>query len=173
MRYFTIILFASVAAVIAAFGTAQAQSSAAAPPPPPPPAVYGPSINYEMAKKMMAAAEAEAVKNNWNMVITILDTGGNRVMQARMDNSLLASINVSEGKARTAVGFRRPSKALEDAIAGGGAALRTLSVHGEGVFVQGGLPIVVDGKVVGAIGASGGTSPQDEQVAQAGLNALK
>jgi len=173
MRYFTIILFASAAAVIADFGSARAQSSTAAPPPPPPPAVYGPSINYEMAKKMMAAAEAEAVKNNWNMVITILDTGGNRVMQGRMDNSLLASIAVSEGKARTAVGFRRPSKALEDSIAGGGVGLRTLSVQGEGVFVQGGLPIVVDGKVVGAIGASGGTSPQDEQVAQAGLNALK
>ena len=121
----------------------------------------------------MAAAEAEAVKNNVNMVITILDTGGNRVIQGRMDNSLLASISVSEGKARTAVGFRRPSKAIEDAIAGGGAALRTLSVHGEGVFVQGGLPIVVDSKVVGAIGASGGSSQQDEQVAQAGLNALK
>ena len=134
---------------------------------------YGPSVTFDMAKKMMAAAEAEAAKNNWSMVITILDTGGNRVMQARMDNSLLASINVSEGKARTAVGFRRPSKAIEDAIAGGGAGLRVLSVQGEGVFVQGGLPIVVDGKVVGAIGASGGTSPQDEQVAQAGINALK
>ena len=90
-------------------------------------------------------------------------------MMERMDNSLLASISVSEGKARTAVGFRRPSKALDDAIAGGGAALRVLSIQGEGVFVQGGLPIVVDGKVVGAIGVSGGSSQQDEQVAQAGL----
>ena len=169
MRNIIIALFASVGVVVAAAGGVQAQSSPAAPPP----AAYGPSVTFDMAKKMMAAAEAEAAKNNWSMVITILDTGGNRVMQARMDNSLLASINVSEGKARTAVGFRRPSKAIEDAIAGGGAGLRVLSVQGEGVFVQGGLPIVVDGKVVGAIGASGGTSPQDEQVAQAGINALK
>lgn len=172
MRHIIIVLFAIVTVVAAGLGSAQAQSTAAAPPPPPP-ALYGPSVNYEMAKKMMAAAEAEAVKNNLNMVITILDTGGNRVMQGRMDNSLLASIAVSEGKARTAVGFRRPSKAIDDAIAGGGAALRLLSIQGEGVFVQGGLPIVVDGKVVGAIGVSGGSSPQDEQVAQAGLNALK
>ena len=92
---------------------------------------------------------------------------------APLGPSVLAAISVSEGKARTAVGFRRPSKAIDDAIAGGGAALRLLSIQGEGVFVQGGLPIVVDGKVVGAIGASGGASQQDEQVARAGLNALK
>jgi glc operon protein GlcG len=171
MRHIIIALFATVAAVISAISGAQAQPAPAAPQPTP--AVYGPSISLDMAKKVMAAAEAEAMKNNLNMVITILDTGGNRVMMERMDNSLLASISVSEGKARTAVGFRRPSKALDDAIAGGGAALRVLSIQGEGVFVQGGLPIVVDGKVVGAIGVSGGSSQQDEQVAQAGLNALK
>lgn len=171
MRHVNIALFATAAAIIAAIGSAQAQPAPAAAPPTP--AVYGPSISFEMAKKVMAAAEAEAIKNNWNMVITILDTGGNRVMMERMDNSLLASISVSEGKARTAVGFRRPSKAIDDAIAGGGAALRLLSIQGEGVFVQGDLPIVADSKVVGAIGVSGGSSQQDEQVAQAGLNALK
>jgi glc operon protein GlcG len=171
MRHIIIALFATVAAVMAAIGSVQAQPAPAAPPPTP--SVYGPSISFDMAKKVMAAAEAEAIKNNWSMVITILDTGGNRVMMERMDNAVLAAISVSEGKARTAVGFRRPSKAIDDAIAGGGAALRLLSIQGEGVFVQGGLPIVVDGKVVGAIGASGGASQQDEQVAQAGLNALK
>jgi glc operon protein GlcG len=171
MRHVNIALFATAAAIIAAIGSAQAQPAPAAAPPTP--AVYGPSISFEMAKKVMAAAEAEAIKNNWNMVITILDTGGNRVMMERLDNAVLAAISVSEGKARTAVGFRRPSKAIDDAIAGGGAALRLLSIQGEGVFVQGGLPIVVDGKVVGAIGVSGGSSQQDEQVAQAGLNALK
>jgi glc operon protein GlcG len=171
MHKIIIALFGTVVAIIAAISGAQAQPTPAAPPPAP--AVYGPSISLDMAKRVMAAAEAEAMKNNLNMVITILDTGGNRVMMERMDNSLLASITVSEGKARTAVGFRRPSKALDDAIAGGGAALRVLSTQGEGVFVQGGLPIVVDGKVVGAIGVSGGSSQQDEQVAQAGLNALK
>ena len=170
MRHVNIALFAT-AAIIAAIGSAQAQPAPAAAPPTP--AVYGPSISFEMAKKVMAAAEAEAIKNNWNMVITILDTGGNRVMMERLDNAVLAAISVSEGKARTAVGFRRPSKAIDDAIAGGGAALRLLSIQGEGVFVQGGLPIVVDSKVVGAVGVSGGSSQQDEQVAQAGLNALK
>ena len=171
MRHVNIALFATAAAIIAAIGSAQAQPAPAAAPPTP--AVYGPSISFEMAKKVMAAAEAEAIKNNWNMVITILDTGGNRVMMERLDNAVLAAISVSEGKARTAVGFRRPSKAIDDAIAGGGAALRLLSIQGEGVFVQGDLPIVADSKVVGAIGVSGGSSQQDEQVAQAGLNALK
>lgn len=170
MRHLALSIFAAGAALVLT-GATQAQQQAAAPPPPP--AVYGPPISLDMAKKAMAAAEAEAVKNNWNMVITILDSGGRLVMTHRMDNALLASILVAEGKARTAVEFRRPSKALDDAIAGGGAALRTLSIHGAGVFVEGGIPIVVDSKVVGAIGASGGASNQDAQVAQAGVNAVK
>src|SRR5262245_33022809 len=171
MRHIIIVLLAAVVSITEAISPVQAQPTPATAPPTP--AVYGPAISLDIAKKVMAAAEAEAIKNNWNMVITILDPGGSRVLMERMDNTLLASISVSEGKARTAVGFRRPSKAIEDAIAGGGAALRLLSIQGEGVFVQGGLPIVVDGKVVGAIGVSGGSSQQDEQVAQAGLNALK
>ena len=168
MRRITMTALAACAAFVLA-GAAHAQQPAA----PPPPTAYGPPISLANAKKVMAAAEAEAMKNNWNMVITILDSGGRLVMMQRMDNALLASIAVSEGKARTAIGFRRPSKAIDDAIASGGAALRLLSIEGEGVFVQGGLPIVIDGKAVGAIGVSGATSPQDEQVAQAGLNALK
>ena len=159
----TIVRTLALTIAVAFAGIAQAQQ----------PTGYGPPISLDMAKKAMAGAEAEAAKNNFNMVITILDSGGRMVMMHRMDNALLASISVSEGKAHTAVGFRRPSKAVEDGIAGGGVGLRTLSVHGEGVFVQGGLPIVADGKVIGAIGASGGTSQQDEQVAQAGLDALK
>jgi len=138
---------------------------------PAPPPAYGPPISLETAKKVMAAAEAEAVKNNWGQVITILDSGGNLVMAHRMDNAPLASVGISRGKARTAVEFMRPSKALEDGIAGGGAGLRLLSLPG--MFVEGGLPIVVDGKIVGAIGASGATSGQDAQVAQAGANAAK
>ena len=168
MRRITMTALAACAGLALA-GAAHAQQPAA----PPPPAAYGPPISLANAKKVMAAAEAEAMKNNWNMVITILDSGGRLVMMQRMDNALLASIAVSEGKARTAIGFRRPSKAIDDAIASGGAALRLLSIEGEGVFVQGGLPIVIDNKAVGAIGVSGATSPQDEQVAQAGLNALK
>jgi glc operon protein GlcG len=139
----------------------------------PPPPSYGPPINFETAKKVMAAAEAEAVKNNWAMVITILDSGGNLVMAHRMDNAPLASIGISRGKARTAVDFKRPSKALEDGIAGGGAGLRLLSVRSADVFVEGGVPIVVDGKIVGSIGASGAASGQDAQVSQAGANAVR
>jgi uncharacterized protein GlcG (DUF336 family) len=126
-----------------------------------------------MAKKAMAGAEAEAVKNNWNMTITILDSGGRLVMVHRMDGAPLAAIAASEGKARTAVEFKRPSKAVEEGLAAGGAGLRILSLHGEGIFIEGGLPIVIDGKIIGAIGVSGGASSQDAQVSQAGLDALK
>jgi glc operon protein GlcG len=139
--------------------------------PPPPP--YGPPISLETAKKVMAAAEAEAVKNNLEMVITILDSGGNLVMSHRMDNAPLGSIAVSRDKARTAIEFKRPTKPLEDAIAAGGAGLRLLSVRSSGIFVEGGVLIVIDGKIVGSIGTSGGTSGQDAQVSQAGANAVK
>jgi len=107
------------------------------------------------------------------MVITILDSGGQVVMKHRMDDALLASIALSEGKARTAVEFKRPSKALEDAIAGGGAALRLLSINSSAVFVEGGVPIIAGGKIVGSIGTSGALSGQDAQVSQAGANAVK
>jgi uncharacterized protein GlcG (DUF336 family) len=126
-----------------------------------------------MAKKVMAAAEAEAVKNNLSMVITILDSGGRVVMTQRMDNAPLASNAVAEGKARTAVEYKRPSKALEDSVAAGGAGLRLLSIHSSAVFVEGGVPIVVDGRIVGSIGASGGLSGQDAQVSQVGADAVK
>ena len=160
--------FVPASCVLAATLLVSAHVQAQQPAPPP---AYGPAISLETAKKVMAAAEAEAVKNNWGMVITILDSGGNLVMAHRMDNAPLASVGVSRGKARTAVEFKRPSKALEDGIAGGGAGLRLLSLPG--VFVEGGVPIVVDGKIVDAIGASGAASGQDAQVAQAGANAAK
>ena len=160
--------FVPASCVLAATLLVSAHVQAQQPAPPP---AYGPPISLETAKKVMAAAEAEAVKNNWGMVITILDSGGNLVMAHRMDNAPLASVGISRGKARTAVEFKRPSKALEDGIAGGGAGLRLLSLPG--VFVEGGVPIVVDGKIVGAIGASGAASGQDAQVAQAGANAAK
>jgi uncharacterized protein GlcG (DUF336 family) len=160
--------FVPASCVLAATLLVSAHVQAQQPAPPP---AYGPPISLETAKKVMAAAEAEAVKNNWGLVITILDSGGNLVMAHRMDNAPLASVGISRGKARTAVEFKRPSKALEDGIAGGGAGLRLLSLPG--VFVEGGVPIVVDGKIVGAIGASGAASGQDAQVAQAGANAAK
>jgi glc operon protein GlcG len=112
--------FTPASCVLAATLLVNAHVQAQQPAPPP---AYGPPISLETAKKVMAAAEAEAVKNNWGLVITILDSGGNLVMAHRMDNAPLASIGISRGKARTAVDFKRPSKALEDGIAGGGAGL--------------------------------------------------
>jgi glc operon protein GlcG len=149
----------------------QPAAPAAAAAPAAPPLYYGPPISFEAAKKVMAAAEAEAVKNNLQMVIAILDSGGHLVMLHRMDNAQYGSIRVAQGKAQTAIDFRRPSKVFEDRLANV-AGIGSLS-YGGVVLAEGGLPIVVDGKVVGAIGVSGGLSPQDGQVAKAGADALK
>ena len=132
---------------------------------------YGPPITLDDAKRAMAAAELEAAKNSWQVAITILDSGGNLVMFHKVDDTQLASIGASEGKARTALTFKRPSKALDDAIAAGGAGLRLLAVK-DITPLEGGLPILVDGKIIGAIGVSGALSSQDGQVAKAGADAL-
>jgi uncharacterized protein GlcG (DUF336 family) len=136
----------------------------------PPPAPYGLSISIEQAKKAMVAAEAEARKNNWQVVISIVDTGGHLVMLQRLE-AQNASVDIAIGKARTAVNFRRPTKALEDSLAANGSALRILAVPGV-MPLQGGLPIVVDGKIIGGIGVSGVLATQDEVVAKAGLDTL-
>ena len=120
----------------------------------------------------MAAAEAEATKNNWNVVITIVDAGGHIVMMQRANNTQYASIRIAEGKARTAVEFRRPTKALEDAVAAGGGGLRFLAVEGL-TPLEGGIPIVVDGKIIGGIGVSGVASKDDAAIARAGADAAK
>jgi glc operon protein GlcG len=141
-------------------------------PSPPPTTPYGPPITLDAAKKIMVAAEAEATKNNWAMAITILDSTGHVVMLHRFDNTQYGSIPVAEDKARTALDFRRPSKVFEDLVAQGGIGLRTLAIRGAAPL-EGGLPIIVDGKIVGAIGVSGVTSQQDGQVAKAGADAAK
>jgi uncharacterized protein GlcG (DUF336 family) len=143
-----------------------AAASAQAPP------MYGPPISLDQAKKVMAGAEAEAKKNNWNMVITILDSGGNLVMSLRMDGAQFGSVGVAHDKAYSAVAYRRPTKVFQDAIAQGGANLRILGLKGASP-VEGGIPLILDGKLAGAIGVSGGTSQQDAQVGQAGIDALK
>ena len=143
--------------------------SAQAPPPPPP---YGPPITLDQAKKAMVAAEAEARKNNWNVVIVIVDSASQLVMLQRLDKTQYASIDIAKGKAVTSVNFRRPSKALEDAIAAGGAGLRLLRVEGV-TPLEGGVLIVADGKIIGGIGVSGVTSAQDAQIAKAGADAVK
>ena len=143
---------------------APAAPSAATPP-------YGPPITLDQAKRAMAAAELEAAKNSWQVAITILDSGGNMIMFHRVDNAQLSATTVSEGKARTALEFKRPSKALDDAIAAGGAGMRLLALK-DITPLEGGLPVIVDGKIIGAIGVSGSLSSQDAQVAKAGADAL-
>jgi uncharacterized protein GlcG (DUF336 family) len=143
---------------------------AAAQAPAPPPA-YGMPIGLEQAKKVMAGAEAEAKKNNWPVVIAILDSGGQLVMLQRLDNAQWGSVEIAKEKARSSVALRRPTKVLQDLIAQGGANLRLLNI-GYSVL-EGGIPIVLDGKIVGAVGVSGVTSQQDAQIAQAGIDSLK
>jgi glc operon protein GlcG len=137
----------------------------------PPSTPYGPPIAIDAARKAMAAAEAEAAKNNWGVAIAIVDSGGNLVMLHRLDNAQLSAVRIAEEKARTAVEFRRPTKALEDALAGGGVGLRVLTFGAS--LAEGGVPIVSGGKIVGGIGVSGVASHQDAQVAQTGADALR
>jgi glc operon protein GlcG len=132
---------------------------------------YGPSVNLEQAKKLMVAGQAEAAKNSWAMAIAVVDTHGFLVAFEKMDNTHIASVQVAVDKAVSAATFRRPTKAFQDGIAGGGAGLRLLNLRGASLL-DGGLPIVVDGKVVGGIGVSGATGEQDAQVAKAALSAL-
>ena len=148
---------------------AGAQTTPAAPPPPPP---YGMSIGFEAAKKALAAAEAEAKKNNWQVAIAIVDTGGHLVAFSKLDNTQNASVAIAIGKAATANNFKRPTKALQDAIAQGGANLRLLAVK-DATPLEGGVPIVVDGKIIGAVGVSGVMANQDAEVAMAGAAAAK
>ena len=151
-------------------GAALAQTAPAPAAPPAQPAPYGAPITLDQAKKAMVAAEAEARKNSWAVVTSIVDNGGHLVALQRLD-AQTASIDIATGKATTAAAFRRPSKSLEDGLAAGGAGLRILSVKGA-TALQGGVPIVVDGKIIGAIGVSGVLASQDEVVAMAGAAAL-
>jgi uncharacterized protein GlcG (DUF336 family) len=127
------------------------------------------TLSLQAAKTMAAAAEAKARENNWNVAIAIVDAAGELILFHRLDQTQPASLDIAIGKARTAARFRRPTKVLEDAVAGG----RTVLLAVDGVLpLEGGLPIVVDGRVIGAVGVSGVTSQQDAQVAQAAIDAL-
>src|SRR5947208_9908401 len=155
----TVLLFASV------------HVGAQQPVAPPPQIPYGAPISLEQAKKVMAGAEAEANKHKWNMVIAVLDSGGHLVMLERMDGTQLGSIEAAKDKAYSAVLYRRPTKVFQDLVGQGGSNLRLLRLSGASPL-EGGIPILVDGKVVGAVGVSGATSEQDAQVAKAGADAL-
>jgi glc operon protein GlcG len=136
------------------------------------PNMYGTSITADQAKTVAAAAVAEARKNQWTMAVAIVDTAGDLVYFEKMDNTQVGSINVAIEKARASARFKRPTKAFQDALAAGGEGWRILSLEGA-VAVEGGLPLIVGGKIVGAIGASGGSSQQDGVTAAAGAGQLK
>ena len=128
------------------------------------------ALTLAVAKRIAAAAEEVANKNNWNMFVAVVDDGGNLMYLERMDDSQLASLDVSIAKARCALLFKRPTKAMEDSVAGGRAVVMTLP---NAVPVEGGLPLMAYGKIVGAIGISGATSAQDGIVAKAGADELE
>ena len=128
------------------------------------------SISLEDARKAAAAAAAEAKKNKWTMAIAVVDDGGLLVYFERIDETQFGSIDIAIGKARTAASLKRPTKAVEDALNKGQYAILSFPNI---LPREGGLPIFADGKVIGAIGVSGGTSPEDAQVANAGVDALK
>jgi len=133
---------------------------------------YGEPIKLDAALKVLAAARKEADKQGWPVAIAVVDGAGYLVAFHRLDNTQLGSVEVSIAKARSAALFRRPTKVFEDILAGGGSGQRVLKLEGA-MPVDGGLPIVVDGKLIGAIGVSGVQSSQDAEVATAGLAALK
>jgi uncharacterized protein GlcG (DUF336 family) len=132
---------------------------------------YGSAIPLDTAKRVAAAALDEARRNGWTMAVAIVDAAGDLVCFEKMDETQTGSVTVSQSKARSAARFKRPTKAFQDALTATPDGLRILGIEGA-VPVEGGLPIAIGGKIVGAIGVSGGTSQQDGQCAQAGVNAL-
>jgi glc operon protein GlcG len=149
-----VLIALSIGSTLALGGTALAQQPAPSPAPLAPPADYGPPITNEQAKTVAAAALAEAKKSNSPMAFAIVGPAGELVYFEKMDGTQLASVEIAQGKARTAVLFRRPSKAFADQYAAGNRAFTTFPE--KPVASEGGVPIIVDGKIIGAIGASGG-----------------
>ena len=132
---------------------------------------YGPTVNLEQTKKVLAAAEAEAIKQGWNVAVAVVDTAGNLVGFIKRDDTQSASVLVAQDKARTAALYKRPSKAFQDMVAGGGLGLRVMTMR-DVVAAEGGVPLIVDGKIIGAVGVSGVNSDQDGIVATAGAAVL-
>src|SRR5256712_8967663 len=163
----------SLSTLLLATGAA-AQTSPQAKPPAPTSSYaipIGPSVGLDAAKKAAAAASAEARKNNWFMAIAVVDPAGTLVYFEKADTTQLGSAQVAIGKARSAALYKRPTKAFQDALEKGGIGVRVLALEGA-VPVEGGLPLLVDGKLVGAVGVSGDLSEHDGQCAAAGAAAL-
>jgi len=128
-----------------------------------------PYLTLADVKKIAAAAEAEAVANNWAVVIAIVDDGGHPLWLQRLDGAAPLSAHIAPTKARTAALGRRESKIYEDIVNGGRTAFLSAPIDG---MLEGGVPIIVDGHVIGAVGVSGVKSPEDAQIAKAGIAAL-
>jgi uncharacterized protein GlcG (DUF336 family) len=133
--------------------------------------VYGANVTLEQARKAIAAGQAEARKNSWPVAIAIVDNAGHLVAFEKMDNTQTASVEVAQDKAVSAAIYRRSTKVVQDGLAGGGAGLRLLGLRGMSP-VEGGLPLIIDGKIIGGIGVSGVNSDQDGVVAKAGGDAV-
>lgn len=128
-----------------------------------------PTLNLDAARQIAAAAEEEARRNNWNVAVAVVDAHGELVFFFKMDNVQQQSVDIALAKARTSARMRRPTKALEDAVAGG----RTVLLAVDGLLpLEGGVPISYNGRVIGAVGVSGVTSAQDAQVAAAGIRSV-
>jgi len=131
---------------------------------------YGSNVTLDQAKKAIAAGQAEAKKNNWPVAIAVVDTAGLLVAYERLDGTQTASVQIAIDKAVSAAMYRRSTKVFQDAVAGGGAGLRALNLRGAST-VEGGLPLIVDGKIIGGIGVSGVNADQDGVAAKAGADA--
>ena len=153
--------------------TQAAYAEMAAPPTPAPLPAYGqPGVNLEQATKAVEAAVAEAKKNGWALAVAVVSNSGNLVHFSKMDGTAFGSIRVAQDKAKAAATFQRPTKSFEDRVAAGGAGLVLLTVPGV-IASNGGIPLMRDGKIIGAIGCSGAASAQDAQACQAGADTIK
>jgi uncharacterized protein GlcG (DUF336 family) len=149
------------AALVFAAGLAQAQMPQ-----------YGSNVTLEQARKAVAAAEAESRKNGWPMAIAVVDNSGVLVHFVKMDGTQTGSVGVAQDKAVSAAIYRRPTKVFQDVLGKGGDGLRVLTLRGANA-VDGGLPLVIDGKIIGGIGVSGASAEQDGIAAKAGVDAMK
>ena len=141
--------------------------------PGPPPPEYGPPVNNEQAKTAVDGAMAEAKKNNWHMAIAIVGPEGDLIFFEKMDGTQSSSVALAQAKARTSALFRRASKVFADQFSAGNVAFMTFPDRVRPIASEGGIPIILGGKLVGAIGVSGGTAQQDSVAATAGVNAVK
>jgi len=164
--------FTGTAIILLCASDVRAQTPAPVPEAMPYDIPYGAPIDLDTAQKAIMAAQAEAKKHNWKMAISVVDTHGELIAHVTIDGTLYTSIGFAQAKARAAARLKRPSKVLADAVNGGSPSTLSLAVLDHVAVAEGGFPILVDGKVIGGIGASGGMGVQDAVVAKAGLDAV-